>query len=483
MRQLWSVAQIRAAETALIERVGAAVLMQRAAYGVAGHCLRRLRGGYGRRVVLVVGAGNNGGDALYAGVQLLRRGTQVHAVLLTPERVHVHGALDFVAHGGTTGTAADARPRLDAADLVVDGIAGIGGSGPLRPPADRLLAGLSTPVLAVDLPSGIAADTGHASGAAVRAVETVTFGGLKPGLVIGRGKAAAGVVHLVDIGLGPYLRDPVAEVMQAADVAARWPVPGGTDDKYSRGVVGVVSGSAAYEGAAVLSVGGALRAKAGMVRYVGSAAAGVRARWPEAVVGEGRPGDAGRVQAWVIGPGLGTDHTAEGLVAEVMATDVPVLVDADALTVLAGRPQLLRDRSAPTLLTPHDREFERIFGPIGDDRLAAVRRAAADSGAVVLLKGEATVVAAPDGRVRVNPTGTPWLATAGTGDVLSGIGGALLAAGLDGLEAAAAAAYVHGAAGERAARIGRPVTRGAPALAMDVVDALPGAVRELLSPH
>lgn len=474
MKQVWSVAQIRAAEAAVIAEVGEDAVMQRAAYGLAMHCRRLLRRGYGARVVLLVGAGNNGGDALYAGVELLRRGAAVHAVLLNPDRVHVGGVLAFVAAGGTTGGAPSAADRPTRADLVVDGIVGIGGRGALRPPADDLVAGLTAPVVAVDGPSGVDADTGHRAGAAVRATSTVTFGGYKVGLLVGAGPAAAGDVRLVDIGLGPHLREPVAEVFEPADVAALLPVPGAGDDKYTRGVVGVVSGSAAYEGAAVLSVGGALRAKAGMVRYVGSAAAGVRARWPEAVVSEGRPGEAGRVQAWVIGPGLGTDDAAAGLVAEVLASDVPVLVDADGLTVLARSPQLLRGRSAPTVLTPHDREFARIFGDVGPDRVAAARRAAGESGAVVLLKGQATIVAAPDGRVRINPTGSPWLATAGTGDVLSGLGGALLAAGLDPLDAAAAAAYVHGIAGGRAA--GRP---GAPILAMDVLEAIPSAIRSL----
>ena len=476
MIPVWSVAQIRAAEAAVIAEVGEAAVMQRAAYGLAVHCSRVLGRPYGARVVLLVGAGNNGGDALYAGVELLRRGAAVHAVLLNPERVHVRGVLALVRAGGTTGSASAARSRLDGADLVVDGIIGIGGRGALRAPAEDLVAGLATPVVAVDVPSGVDADTGNRAGAAVRAHSTVTFGGYKPGLLVGAGPAAAGHVRLVDIGLAPHLRDPVAGVLEPGDVAALLPVPGAGEDKYSRGVVGVVSGSAAYEGAAVLSVGGALRAKAGMVRYAGSAAAGIRSRWPEAVVNEGRPAAAGRVQAWVIGPGLGTDEEAAGLVAEVLTGDVPVLVDADGLTVLSRSPELLRDRTAPTVLTPHDREFERLFGAVGGDRVDAARRAAADSGAVVLLKGQATIVAEPAGRVRINPTGSHWLATAGTGDVLSGLAGALLAAGLDPLDAAAAAAYVHGMAGALAA--GEP---GGPIIGMDVVDAIPAAIRSVRS--
>jgi len=170
---------------------------------------------------------------------------------------------------------------------------------------------------------------------------------------------------------------------------------------------------------------------------------------------DSRPHDV-RVQAWVVGPGLGTDDTAMALLADVLSTDVPVIADADAITLIARTPRLIRGRSAPTVITPHDREFERIAGKPGPDRLAAARRAARDLGATVLLKGNATVVAAPDGTAYVNPTGTPWLATAGSGDVLSGLIGALLASGLPAPLAAAAGAYAHGVAGQRAAADGPP---------------------------
>jgi len=206
-----------------------------------------------------------------------------------------------------------------------------------------------------------------------------------------------------------------------------------------------------------------------MVRYAGAAASYVRARWPEAVVTEGGPSSAGRVQSWVVGPGIGTDDAAAALLRDVLGTDVPVLVDADGLTLLAREPDLLRRRTAPTVLTPHDREFERIAGPVGDDRVGAARRAAADLGATVLLKGNATVVASPDGSAYVNSTGTPWLATAGSGDVLSGLGGALLAGGLPPGLAAAAAAHLHGLAGTLAAR-------GVTTTAAGVLDAVPAAI-------
>jgi hydroxyethylthiazole kinase-like uncharacterized protein yjeF len=196
----------------------------------------------------------------------------------------------------------------------------------------------------------------------------------------------------------------------------------------------------------------------------------VRLRWPEAVV---TPFDqAGRVQAWVVGPGLGTDDAAEQVVATVLASDVPVLVDADALTVCARRPDLLRGRAAPTLLTPHDREYARFGAEVGVDRVAAARALAADLGVHLLLKGDATVVAAPDGTARVNPTGSPVLATAGSGDVLSGAVGALLAQGLGALDAGAVGAYLHGRAGALSAA-------GATTTASGLLGHWQDAVREL----
>jgi hydroxyethylthiazole kinase-like uncharacterized protein yjeF len=492
MRGAWPVAVLRAAEQALMARVPEGALMQRAAAGLAAHCGRLLaagpaggpggpraagparggRGVYGAPVVLLVGAGNNGGDALYAGGRLARRGATVTAVLLAPERAHAGGLAALTAAGGRavpTGPAALAATRT--ARLVLDGIVGIGGSGGLRPAAAALVdAAAGATVVAVDLPSGVDADTGAVPGVAVRAGVTVTFGGLKPGLLVGAGAEHAGEVRLVDIGLGPHLPPADVQVLDRTDVAELLPRPGPRDDKYTRGVAGVAAGSATYPGAGVLCTGAAVRGGAGMVRYAGTAADQVRARWPEAVVGEGRPSAAGRVQAWVVGPGIGTDDDAAELLRDVLGTDVPVLVDADGLTLVAKEPDLVRQRPAATVLTPHDREFERIAGPVGTDRVGAARRAAADLGAIVLLKGYATVVAGPDGPAYVNTTGTAWLATAGSGDVLSGLGGALLAGGLRPALAAAVAAYLHGLAGTLAAG-------GVTTSAGGVLDALPGALR------
>ncbi len=479
MRSAYEVASVRAAETALMATLRAGTLMGRAADGLAHICAALLGHTYGARVVLLVGSGDNGGDALLAGARLARRGVRVDAVLLGGTAhadglaaLHAAGgrslALDSAADSVAEGAAA-AAGLVAAADLVVDGIVGIGGRGALREHAALLVEQVDAAGawrVAVDLPSGVDADTGHVAGAAFTADVTVTFGTLKPGLLVAPGQARAGVVELVDIGLGPWLAGgadgPALAVVETADVAAAWPVPGPDDDKYTRGVLGVVAGSTTYPGAAVLCVGAALKAGVGMVRYLGDASEQVLARWPEVVVG------AGHVQAWVVGPGLGTGPEAADRVAASLASDVPVLVDADGLTALAAHPEWVRGRSALTVLTPHDREFERFGVPVGEDRVGAARRLAAELGVTVLLKGSTTIVAQPDGSATVNPTGTAWLATAGTGDVLSGVTGMLLAAGL-GPAAPAWAAFVHGLAGRLAAAAGPPS-------ALDVASAVPTAV-------
>lgn len=469
MHGAYSVAEVRAAEAAAMAALPGGVLMQRAATGLAVECAALLDRVYGARVVLLVGAGNNGGDTLYAGARLARRGARVTALLVDPDRAHAAGLAALRSAGGRV---AGPDPALVAGDLVVDGILGIGGKGGLRAPSDALArAAEDVLTVAVDLPSGLDADTGIVAGASVRADVTVTFGLLKAGLVLGDGPAHAGQVRLVDIGLRAAAAS--VQVLEASDVRAVLPVPDEADDKYTRGVVGVVAGSALYGGAGVLATGSAIHGGAGMVRYAGTAPDAVRARYPEVVVQSGTAPAELQVQAWVAGPGMGTDDAARELLASVLAGDVPVLVDADGLTLLASSPELARGRSAPTVLTPHDREFARLFGPVGADRLAAARRAAASAGAVVLLKGNATVVAAPDGSAFVNPTGTPWLATAGSGDVLSGLIGSLLASGLPASSAAAVGAYVHGVAGQRAAADG-------PASARDVLDQLRPALLSLL---
>ncbi|MET7286131.1 NAD(P)H-hydrate dehydratase [Streptomyces sp. NPDC005573] len=478
MRTAYSVETIRAAERALMARLPEGALMQRAAAGLAAACAEFLGRVYGSRVVLLVGSGDNGGDALYAGARLVRRGAGVTAVLLTPGRAHAGGLAALRGAGGAVvdlGDAGAAEELIERADLVVDGITGIGGKGGLRPEAAPLagvLARSRAGVVAVDLPSGVDADTGEVRGAAVRADLTVTFGAYKPGLLIDPGREYAGVVRLIGIGLELPPPEPEVEALQHADVARLLPVPAAESDKYRRGVVGVAAGSARYPGAAVLAVAGALRGGAGAVRYVGPAGDAVIARFPEALVSDQGPAGAGRVQAWVAGPGAGDDALS---VSQVLRCDVPVLLDADGLR-LAER-DAVRGRGAPTLMTPHAGEAAALLGVSREEveagRLAAVRELAAVYRATVLLKGSTTLVAGPGGGpVRVNPTGTGWLATAGSGDVLSGLAGSLLASGLSALDAGSVAAYLHGLAGRFAAD-------GAPTTSLDVAEHVPAAWRDV----
>ncbi|MFB7652178.1 MULTISPECIES: NAD(P)H-hydrate dehydratase [unclassified Streptomyces] len=485
MRTAYSVETVRTAERQEMARLPEGALIQRAAAGLAAACaevLGRVAGRvYGSRVVLLVGSGDNGGDALYAGARLARRGAGVTAVLLAPERAHGPGLAALrraggraVAGGPETG-AGSAVELVTRADLVVDGIVGIGGKGGLREEAVPLAdaaARSRAAVVAVDLPSGVDADTGEVRGAAVRADLTVTFGAHKPGLLVDPAREYAGSVRLVDIGLPLPGEAAELEAPQHADVARLLPVPGAESDKYRRGVVGVAAGSARYPGAAVLAVAGALRGGAGAVRYVGPAGDAVIARFPETLVSERGPKRAGRVQAWVVGPGAGDDA---GTVAEVLAAEVPVLIDADGLRLADA--DAVRARRAATLMTPHAGEAAALLGvgreEVEGARLASARELAARYGATVLLKGSTTVVAGADGGpVRVNPTGTSWLATAGSGDVLSGLAGSLLAAGLSALDAGSTAAYLHGLAGRFAAR-------GAPVGAHDVAAAIPRAWRDV----
>ncbi|MDD4867541.1 MAG: NAD(P)H-hydrate dehydratase [Mycobacterium sp.] len=445
MRHYYSVDAIRDAEAPLLASLPDGALMRRAAFGlateIAGELTARTGGVAGRRVCAVVGSGDNGGDALWAATFLRRRGAAADAVLLNPERAHAKALAAFRKAGGRIVESVSA-----ATDLVVDGVVGIGGSGPLRPAAAEVFASLARPgadaipVIAVDTPSGIDVMTGAITGPAVCAALTVTFGGLKPVHAL----ADCGRIKLIDIGLDlPSPPDVAALGFEAADVAARWPVPGPQDDKYTQGVTGVMAGSSTYPGAAVLCIGAAVAATSGMVRYAGSAHREVLSHWPE-VIASPTPEEAGRVQAWVVGPGLGTDDPGVTALRFALDTDLPVIVDADGLNILAKTPELVADRDAPTVLTPHVREFARLAGdPPGDDRVGACRRLADAVGATVLLKGNITVIADPGGPVYLNPAGQSWAATAGSGDVLSGMIGALLAAGLPAAEAAAAAAFVH----------------------------------------
>jgi hydroxyethylthiazole kinase-like uncharacterized protein yjeF len=464
VRHAHTVDQVREAEAALLARLPDGALMQRAAHGLAHAVLDLLGAAYGRRVLLLVGSGDNGGDALYAGAVLARRGCSVAAWLLA-DRVHEDGLAALRAAGGRVvgDIESDAGPRPD---VVVDGIVGIGGRPGLRPEAASALARVAgIPVVAVDVPSGVDVDTGELPGPHVVADVTVTFGTHKVAHLADPAAGVCGAVHLVDLGL--ELPRAQVEALQPHDVARLVPRPSPDAQKYDRGVVGVRAGSAEYPGAALLSVAGAASGLCGMVRYVGdpTVADRVRAAHPE-VVG------AGRAQAWVVGSGGGAQAGEE--LAAALGDGVPTVVDADALGHLEGH------RLGPTaVLTPHAGELSRMLGVdravIEAAPLAHARRAAAAYGCVVLLKGRRTVVAGPDGRARVTETGVPWLATAGAGDVLGGLIGALLAAGLPSYDAASVGSWLHGAAASLA-------SRGGPVVADEVARAIPDAVRTLPTP-
>ncbi|MBD5786807.1 bifunctional ADP-dependent NAD(P)H-hydrate dehydratase/NAD(P)H-hydrate epimerase [Cellulosimicrobium terreum] len=524
MIEAWSVADVRAAERPLLD--AGVPLMERASFALATVVARDLArarsvvapdGGRrdgrvtGARVVLLVGSGNNGGDTLHAGAHLARRGVSVTAVL-TSRRVHADGlaalrraggrALDVAEAGGPLGGAVDEALRADA---VLDGLVGIGATGALRGVAGELVQRLTGAldgvrrrpwVVAVDAPSGVGVDDGTLPGPVLRADRTVTFGAAKPGLLLPPATSAAGHGAVVDIGLALGIGTPAVRRLEPADVAAVWSVPGPTDHKYTRGVLGVVAGTPTFPGAAVLVTTAAVRTGPGMVRFGGpeGVTRAVLAARPEVVPGEGR------VQAWALGSGVpavpapgedavddGGQHDRIRRALAAAADDGPAVaavVDAGALTLLPGR------CPASVVLTPHAGELATLLHGRGEDVARAdveaepwrwARRAHELTGATVLLKGSVTVVVGP-GVTYAQADAPPWLATAGAGDVLTGILGVLLAAHAERVVAepalaaglAAAAALVHGLAAERA-------NPGGPVAALDVANQVPRVVADLLA--
>lgn len=444
------VAEMRAVDEAapeplqeLIERAGGAVA--RAALGLLG-------GGYGRRVLVVAGPGNNGADGRAAAVDLRRRGVRVDIVDL-----------------------ADAPAVLPEVDLVIDAAVGTGIGRPhVAPDPGAAL------VLAVDIPSGIDGDTGQVHGSAMRADLTVTFAALKPGLLLGDGPTHTGAIRIADIGLD--VSGAHVHLLDDASAAALLPGRDHAAHKWHRSVL-VVAGSPGMTGAASMAAEAAQRAGAGMVRLATPGGGHGRdvprevvtlyvddAGWAEALVE-----DPGKVHAVAVGPGMGTSTATRHQIRTFVAgVDAPVVVDGDGLTALGtDAAPVVAARRAGTVLTPHEGEFARLAGEgPGPDRIADVVGLAARTGAVVLLKGPTTVVAAPDGRVRLTRSGDDRLATAGTGDVLTGIVATLLAAGLDPIDAAALGAHLHGLAGRTAPRHG--------AIASDVIAGIPAALGHLL---
>lgn len=428
------------------------VLIGRAGRAVALRALSMMGGAYGRRVTVIAGKGNNGNDGRDAARRLRARGV----------RVDVRDA-SIVGPG----------ERLGPCDLVIDAAYGTGFHGDYDAPDPG-----GAPVLSVDIPSGVDGLTGEATASAVVADATVTFAALKPGLLLHPGRTHAGAVFVADIGLD--VSTATIHVVEADDVARWLPVRPPATHKW-RAAVWVVAGSPGMSGAATLAARGAQRAGAGYVR-LSSPAAGLDGPVPVEIVRTPLPAagwDADvlegidRFRALIVGPGLGTaDGVAESVRRVVQQARAPTVVDGDGLTAL-GRDAAEWTQSS-TVLTPHDGEYERLTGqPPGADRIEAARRLARQTNATVLLKGTTTVIADAHGRTAISVTGDARLATAGTGDVLSGIIGGLLAQGVDPFEAAAAGAWLHGRAGAHGPRRGL-VASDIPEHLPDVFDEMDG---------
>ncbi len=435
-------------------------LVTRAGTAVATVALELLGGAYGRRVVVVAGKGNNGADGRVAAELLRRRGARVEVV-----------------------DASGASPTLQPADLVIDAAYGTGFRGEYRAPT----VPLGTPVVAVDIPSGVDGDSGVASGSPSSATQTVTFAALKPGLLQADGVELAGRVTVADIGL--RTKNARVHVVEDRDITDLLPPRKRDDNKWTSAVL-VVAGSPGMTGAAGMSALAAYRAGAGMVRLGVPGADTAHSPASEAVsISLPATGwvsaaleQAERCKVVVVGPGIGRDpSTVEQVRHLVAASPVPVVVDADGLFAL-GELSAPIQTNVPVILTPHDGEYHRLMGRApGPDRIEAARRLAEASGVVALVKGSTTAVAEPGGRVVLGLTGTPALATAGTGDVLSGVIGAFSARGMAPLDAAGLAAHVHGRAAGRGLLEGL-VAGDLPELVADVLS-MARAARPVHSPN
>jgi NAD(P)H-hydrate epimerase len=511
-------AQVRALDAlAIARKVPSLLLMENAGRGAADVIERELLGARasGRRVVVVCGAGNNGGDGFVVARRLLTRGASAEAWLAgDPSRLTADCRANHDAFAGVGGQIRHLPPGapLDAlaealaeADVAVDALFGTGLDRPIAPPTSELVELLAAArrsgarVAALDVPSGLHADTGVPLGSCVAADLTVTFARLKLGLVTGQGARMSGPVHVVDIGVPPALSsEHAAELVEASDVRARLaPRPIDTH-KYRAGHVAVLAGSPGRAGAAILSARGALRGGAGAATILTwpEAASVLEGRVPEVMVvalpavdvASGRDALLRSVDARlsgkaaiVIGPGFGTDAGALAISRHVLASfGGPIVADADALTLHAGAPEDFAVAGGRVVLTPHSGELARLLGrtsaEIEADRFGAAREAARRAASVVLLKGAYTIVAAPDGPVVVTGSGSPALATAGSGDVLSGLIGALACA-LTPFEAAWCAAFLHGVAGRAWQK--EHGDRGL--LAGEIADGLPGVIAALLA--
>jgi ADP-dependent NAD(P)H-hydrate dehydratase / NAD(P)H-hydrate epimerase len=465
-------------------------LMERAGAGLARVAAGTARPG---RLRVVIGKGNNGGDGLVA-ARLLRADGHEVDVLTVAALDELRGdALVNLERLPGAAPGPFAPERLDGSGVVVDALLGTGFEGVAREPVAGAIVAINAqegPVVACDMPSGVDASTGEVEGEAVRARVTATFHGSKVGLHVEPGRSHAGDVEVVEIGVPRGAPAPRSAGLISERLLELYPRRARSGSKFDSGVVLVVGGSAGLTGAPTMAARSASRAGAGYVQVAvpESAQAAIDMRLLEQMSRglpehEGAHTPAGvcvaeemaeRVGAVVLGPGLGRDEGAAEFARAVAAgVGQPLLIDADGLNAHAGRLELLQARSAPTVLTPHEGELARLLGVDSEEikahRLAHAREAVGLSGAVVLLKGDDTIVAAPGGLVAINRGATPALATAGTGDVLSGLIGALLAKGLPGFEAAALGALAHALAGMAAAE-----RHGADhVVAGDVIDALP----------
>jgi ADP-dependent NAD(P)H-hydrate dehydratase / NAD(P)H-hydrate epimerase len=463
----------------------------------------------GARVAIVCGKGGNGGDGFVVARWLRRAGHRIQVFLLTPrDEVRGDAALKLreMERRGVRAhvvedpaTLADA---LSAAQLVVDAILGTGARGLPAPPIAAAIEQVNAsgrPVVSLDIPSGLSADALPAEGPAVRAVLTATFAGLKRGLVSGAGVASAGRVIVVDIGVpaAEVQRGVSTFVLEADDVRCHFPPRARDTHKGSYGHLLVVAGSVGKTGAAALAARAATRAGAGLVTVATAASAQpVVASLILEAMSEPLPETAARTialpaldtlrelaerrDAVTLGPGLGLEDDTQELARRlVFECPRPMVVDADALTALAGRLDHLRSAAGPRCLTPHPGEMARMLGTsvaeVQSDRIATVRQFATAYQTPVVLKGASSVIGLPDGTVLLNPTGNPGMASGGTGDVLSGVLGAFLARPLEPRAALAAAVYLHGLAGDVAAeRVGQESL-----VAGDVIEALPEAFRRV----
>ncbi len=467
-----------------------AALMERAGRAVADAVDRRTPPG--ARILVLCGPGNNGGDGFVAARLLARRGRPV-TLALSGERERLSGDAAGMAAAWTGPIEPIDGVRPADYGLVVDALFGAGLNRPLEGAVAELVEAVNVagrPVVAVDVPSGLSGDTGGSEGPVIRATETVTFFRLKPGHLLMPGRSLCGLVTLADIGIPADLvftaeKPPLLFRNAPGLWRAHWPAHELDTHKYRRGAVLVVAGGLAGVGAPRLGARAALRIGAGLATIAcrPEALAAHAARGPDALMQRAMADGAAlerllaekRLSAVLIGPALGLDGEAREAVAAVLRSSVPAVLDADALTILAGSAALtarrIARRGAPCVLTPHEGEFARLFGESGGgSKLERARRAAADIGAIVVLKGADTVIAAPDGRAAINTTGCPALATAGSGDVLGGMVAGLLAQGMPAFEAACAAVWLHGRAGE---------ARGVGLIADDLPEAIPPLLGEL----